>query len=481
MTFDDFRASHRMASQWNRFSMALVFVATDLLAVLLSFGTGFFIVNAYDIEIINFKSFVTYWPYLFAFLAVFYILKLYPGISLAHAEELRRFTIASFFSHAGIILSRMIMSRYFGLDAYAFAFMISWVASIVLFPLGRGLLRSLCKQAPWWGVPVVIFGAGKTGRMLADRLIKKPWIGFIPVLFLDDDASVGADYLGIPILHDTSLGSRAASECGIDTAIVAMPGVERARLGVIVADYVQSFRHYMLLPDFFGVTNIWMSVRDLDGMLGLYTSQSLMLPLNRRIKRALDVILSLTGGILISPLLLIIAILIKIDSPGRLFYGQHRLGVRGRPFTAWKFRSMVSNSKEVLDKLLTENPEARREWEENHKLRNDPRVTRVGAFLRKHSLDELPQIWNVLLGEMSLIGPRPIVEDEVEKYGHEYRLFSSVKPGMSGLWQVSGRSETDYEERVALDILYIQSWSLWLDLHILFKTVSVVFGGKGAY
>ncbi|MDX9827892.1 MAG: sugar transferase, partial [Spirochaetia bacterium] len=148
---------------------------------------------------------------------------------------------------------------------------------------------------------------------------------------------------------------------------------------------------------------------------------------------------------------------------------------------AWKFRSMVANSKEVLQKILSSDPAKKLEWEANQKLQDDPRITRMGRFLRKTSLDEIPQIWNVIKGEMSLVGPRPIVEDEIVKYGHHYKLFSSVKPGMSGLWQVSGRSETDYEERVALDILYIQSWSLWLDLYVLFKTVGAVLGGKGAY
>ena len=142
---------------------------------------------------------------------------------------------------------------------------------------------------------------------------------------------------------------------------------------------------------------------------------------------------------------------------------------------------MVTNSKEILDRLLATDPAAKAEWESNFKLQNDPRVTRMGRFLRKSSLDELPQLWNVLKGEMSLVGPRPIIEKEVEKYAHHYRLFASVKPGMSGLWQISGRSDTDYAERVALDILYIQSWSFWIDMYILFKTVGIAFGGKGAY
>lgn len=481
MTFDDFKRIRRRHRSSNRVTTGLAFISVDLVAVMLSFGVGFFIVNTWNLDIIDFKSFITYWPYPPAFILVFALLSLYPGISLNHAEELRRFTIASFFSHASIILARIILSRHIAFDAYATAFMISWVASILAFPLGRGLVRKLFQNTEWWGVPVVIFGASHTGRLMVDRLKKKPWIGFHPVLMLDDDPAMGDEYAGVPILHGTELGPRVADECGIDTAIVAMPGVERGKLATIMADHVQAFRHYILLPDFFGMTNIWMTVRDFDGVLGLYTSQSLLIPFNRKLKRAVEIALCVVGGALILPLIGVIAVLVKLDSPGKAFYGHHRLGRHGKPFTAWKFRSMVSNSKEVLDNLLASDPAIRAEWEANHKLQNDPRITRMGNFLRRTSLDELPQIWNVLKGEMSLIGPRPIVEAEVEKYGHQYRLFSSVKPGMSGLWQISGRSETSYEERVALDIFYIQSWSLWLDLHILFKTVGVVFGGKGAY
>jgi Undecaprenyl-phosphate galactose phosphotransferase WbaP len=192
-------------------------------------------------------------------------------------------------------------------------------------------------------------------------------------------------------------------------------------------------------------------------------------------------VLTVIGGVVISPIIFILALMVKIDTRGSAFYGHERLGRSGKTFKAWKFRSMVANSREVLQQLLEADPEARREWEGSYKLKNDPRITRMGRFLRKTSLDELPQIWNVLRGEMSLIGPRPIIRDEVVKYGAYYQYFSSIRPGMSGLWQVSGRSDIDYEERVALDVYYIQSWSVWLDLHILFKTVGVVFGGKGAY
>jgi len=481
VTFDDFKRNYGRRNVFKRIPTASVFIAADLLAAMTSFGVGFFLVNTYNLDLIDFKSFVTYWPYLPAFLVVFYIFRLYPGLNLAHAEELRRFTMTSFLTHTGIILSRMIIGKKFVLDPYSIAFILSWLSSIIAFPLFRGVVRKVFQDAPWWGVPVVIFGAGQTGRLMVDRLKKKPWLGYRPVLLLDDDPALGSEYSGIPILNGIDLGPSVADECNIDTAIVAMPGINRRRLGIIVAEYVRAFRHYTLIPDYIGVTNIWMSVRDFDGVLGLDTVQSLLLPLNHNLKRLIDVILCVAGGLLILPFVGALALLIKLDSPGPVFYGHHRLGKDGKFFIAWKFRSMVSNSQEILEKLLDSDPAIRSEWEANHKLCDDPRITRMGKFLRKTSLDELPQLWNVLKGEMSLVGPRPIVEDEVAKYGHHYPLFASVKPGMSGLWQVSGRSETDYEERIALDILYIQSWSLWLDMYILFKTLGVVLGGKGAY
>lgn len=481
MTFDEFKHTNKHKRLFKLLPTIVIFIIADFLAVMTSFGAGFFLVNTYNLDIIDFKSFVNYWPYLPVFLVVFYIFRLYPGLSLAHAEELRRFTTSSLLTHAGIILSRMIIGKQLKLDAYSVAFILSWLVSIIAFPLSRGVVRKIFQNAPWWGVPVVIFGAGQTGRLMVDRLRKKPWLGYRPVLLLDDDPSLGSEYSGIPILNGIDLGPRVADECNIDTAIVAMPGINRRQLATIVAEYVRSFRYYTLIPDYIGVTNLWMSVRDFDGVLGLYTVQSLLLPLNHNVKRLIDVTICIVGGILILPLVGILALLIKLDSPGPVFYGHHRLGKEGKIFTAWKFRSMVSNSREVLEKLLDSDPAIRLEWEASHKLHDDPRITRMGRFLRRTSLDELPQIWNVLRGEMSLVGPRPIVEEEVAKYGHHYALFSSVKPGMSGLWQVSGRSETDYEERVALDILYIQSWSLWLDMYILFKTLGVVLGGKGAY
>lgn len=195
------------------------------------------------------------------------------------------------------------------------------------------------------------------------------------------------------------------------------------------------------------------------------------------IKRMFDFLSSLVAIIVFSPLFLIIFIAIKCDSRGPVIFGHKRLGKHGEIIKVYKFRSMVQNAEEIM-RNFTE--EQKREFAENFKLENDPRITKVGNFLRKTSLDELPQLFNILIGNMSVVGPRPIVEKELEKYGMYSEKLLSVKPGLTGLWQASGRSDTTYEERVTLDMEYINKRSLWLDLKIIFMTVGAVIKGKGA-
>ena len=200
----------------------------------------------------------------------------------------------------------------------------------------------------------------------------------------------------------------------------------------------------------------------------------------RIIKRLFDVIGATLIIIIISPLLLYISKKVKQDG-GAAIYGHERIGKDGKPFKCLKFRSMVTNSKEVLEELLANNPDAKAEWDETFKLKNDPRITKIGHFLRKTSLDELPQLFNVLKGEMSLVGPRPIITAELERYNEEVDYYLLSKPGMTGLWQVSGRSDVDYETRVYLDAWYVKNWSMWNDIAILFKTIGVVIKKDGAY
>ncbi|MDZ4776424.1 MAG: sugar transferase [Alphaproteobacteria bacterium] len=201
---------------------------------------------------------------------------------------------------------------------------------------------------------------------------------------------------------------------------------------------------------------------------------------NGPLKRLFDLAAALSLLVLLSPILLTVAALIRLSDGGSSFYGHKRVGRQARPFRCWKFRTMRVNGDEILAAHLAANPEAEREWLETQKLTDDPRVTAIGAFLRKSSLDELPQLWNVVLGEMSLIGPRPIVRSELDKYGKDRRFYLLVRPGISGLWQVSGRSNTTYERRVELDRLYLENWSYAQDLAILVKTPLAVLKSEGA-
>jgi Undecaprenyl-phosphate galactose phosphotransferase WbaP len=240
--------------------------------------------------------------------------------------------------------------------------------------------------------------------------------------------------------------------------------------------------HHFLIPNYFSGGVNMDSNLDLqsDALIGARILERPFIPKNQA-ARVLDIGLILLAAPYIILAFLLITILIRLDSAGPVFYRQARIGRFGRRFHVYKFRTMVQNADQLLQTYLDRSPELKAEWLATHKLKKDPRVTRVGAVLRKTSLDELPQVWNILIGEMSLIGPRPIVDAEVEKYGHCFELYKQVRPGLTGLWQVSGRSDTSYKRRVELDEYYILHRSLKLDLQILWKTVFVVLRKDGAY
>jgi exopolysaccharide production protein ExoY len=217
---------------------------------------------------------------------------------------------------------------------------------------------------------------------------------------------------------------------------------------------------------------------------GLQSASNLVLSKSPRgglSKRAIDIVLALSVLLTFLPLMLFIAMLIRLEDRGPAFFGHERVGYNGRRFRCLKFRSMSVNAKELLEAHLLQNPAARQEWEFTQKLRDDPRITPLGRFLRTTSLDELPQLINVLRGDMSLVGPRPIVQAEMPRYADRITDYLCVRPGITGLWQVSGRSDVDYDRRVELDAQYVRNWSLRSDLFILFRTVFVVFSRSGSY
>lgn len=216
-------------------------------------------------------------------------------------------------------------------------------------------------------------------------------------------------------------------------------------------------------------------------LTGLCAPMRAEMPVGGMGKRALDITLAVIGILLLLPLILGLVIILKLTDSGPLLYGHRRVGFAGREFRCWKFRTMVVDGDAVLRRHLRENPAKAALWNEQRKLADDPRVTPIGAVLRKLSLDELPQLLNVLTGEMSLVGPRPVVRSELDHYASSTRHYLSARPGLSGLWQISGRSNTTYLERVQLDRFYVMNWNLWMDLRIIFMTIPAVALSRGAH
>jgi Undecaprenyl-phosphate galactose phosphotransferase WbaP len=464
-----------------RWTMLFAIVMADLAAVCSAGAVAVFARFAFQGHVIL----ADYLPFLWSLLifgAVFTSLGLYPGIALNPVEEFRRIIRAV---STGYLL--IIGGTFFFKEANSYSrliFLFAWLLSILLVVVFRSLMRDICCRKSWWGLPVVVLGAGRTGHMVMDILSRNPSLGLRPVALLDGEAdrpSLTMHRPKGPISGQLALAPSFALERGVRYAILAMPGLSAKELSRVVHRYAHCFPHVLIIPNLFGLSTLWVSAMDVGGVLGLELSQTLVQPLPRALKRTIDLLIGATVAVLLAPLLAVIYIAIRLGSKGPALYGQTRVGMDGRPFVAWKFRSMLLDADDLLTKHLEQNPQLRAEWERDHKLKNDPRVTSVGRLLRKTSLDELPQIWNVLCGEMSLVGPRPIVRAEIAKYGDCFELYQKVRPGLTGLWQVSGRNNTTYQQRVAFDEYYVRNWSVWLDLHIFIRTIRTVLLGEGAY
>lgn len=326
-------------------------------------------------------------------------------------------------------------------------------------------------------------GNGEQSSSLIRYLRQNPKLGLVPIVVLDVEPRHLFYLEEIPVVPAEQLLFDASYQnaLGIDTAIVVSTGVPEDWMSRLTRYQGGNFRRLIIVPGLDRVSNLSLTSLNLGGILSFELQHNLLNEKEQTLKRFLDLALTIVGGLLISPFLLLIAVLIKLDSKGPVLYGHTRLGLNGRKFKVWKFRTMFPNADQVLEDYLQAHPELRQEWDSLHKLKDDPRVTRVGRFLRKYSLDEFPQLWNVLRGEMSLVGPRPIVEDEICRYDDCYEFYTQVKPGITGMWQISGRNDTTYEERVRLDEFYVRNWSVWLDIVILARTVWVVLRPRGAY
>ena len=359
----------------------------------------------------------------------------------------------------------------------------SWLFSYIYIVSERYLLKRLLVHIGIWQKPVVIIGAGKTAELISQVYADEPGMGY-KIIGLIEDKFKERPLIGkFPLLGNFNNIEESLRRSGVKDVIIAVPGLEREKMVELVYRIQPLIKNITIVPDLFGVpmANIEVEAFFNQKTIMFKIRNNMARGYNRFLKRAFDLFGSLIGGVLISPILLVIAIQIYLDSPGSIIFAHNRIGSRGKVFPCYKFRSMVPNAQAALEKHLQENPAARAEWERDFKLKDDPRITKIGSFLRKTSLDELPQLLNVIKGEMSLVGPRPIIREEIEKYGQYVNDYYLIRPGMTGFWQVNGRNDVDYDSRVQMDSWYVRNWSLWQDIVLIIKTIGVVLKRKGAY
>lgn len=472
--------------QWGGYVAPVILCAGDYLAIVFSVGLSCFLRS----EVL--AALFPDWPlfkadffYIYIGVPIIYLLFfLYDGaytrrLPLWQGVE-RIFRVCFYVSALAILL------MYFLGKAEQISRLVvgmSWLFSFTFLCLMRVGLKRLLILVGLWQRPVIIVGAGKTAELICTAFERDKGLGYKVVGVLEDAWQERPLAHRVSYLGDFSCAEEVVRNSGVRDVVLAVPGISRPQLMELMYRLQPHVRHLTIVPDLFGVPMANMTVDTLfdEKTVLLRVHNNLLRQRNRVCKRIFDLAACMIGGFFILPLLAVLAVAVWLSSSGPIVFSHQRVGQNGKMFPCYKFRTMVSNGEKVLQRYFAMHPEAKEEWERDFKLKEDPRVTRVGSFLRKTSLDELPQLVNVLCGDMSLVGPRPIIEAEVERYEEYIQDYYIVKPGITGLWQVSGRSDIDYPERVRMDSWYVRNWSVWLDLILLFKTVGIVAVRKGAY
>jgi exopolysaccharide biosynthesis polyprenyl glycosylphosphotransferase len=349
---------------------------------------------------------------------------------------------------------------------------------LALARVGKRVVRNHLRGKGLGVDRVLIVGAGEVGRTVMRNIVAHPALGYHIVGFVDDDPDKGSSDIGrFQALGNTTNIPRLVKELAIDEVIITLPWMYHRKIVSIVAQCERQRIRVRIVPDMFQMTLSHLDVEDLGGVPMIGVKEISIGRSEMLLKRVVDVALSLVALLFLWPFFLAVGLIIKLDSPGPIFFRQIRVGKGERLFTCYKFRSMYADAEDRQQSLM----ELNEAGDVLFKIRDDPRITRVGRILRRTSIDELPQLLNVLMGDMSVVGPRPAPPSEVQRYLAWHKRRLEVAPGMTGLWQVSGRSELTFDEMVLLDLYYIENWSPFLDLQIMLRTVPTVITGGGAY
>jgi exopolysaccharide biosynthesis polyprenyl glycosylphosphotransferase len=361
--------------------------------------------------------------------------------------------------------------------------LLAWILSFIFVAIGRFILRRIVyflRRLGYFMTPTIIVGGNQEGKWLAKQLLNWKTSGLLLIGFVDEKVPPGT-----PLFHNLhSLGTvdqldEIIQKYDVGELVLATSAISsrNKQLEIFKKYGISSNVCVRLSSGLYEIITTGLTINEFAYVPFVTINKARLTGLDEGLKMLLDYCITIPGLILLSPILLLITLAVKLDSPGPVIHRRRVMGMNGKTFDAFKFRSMYVNGNEILDA----HPGLKAELALNQKLKNDPRITRVGRILRKASLDELPQLFNVLRREMSLVGPRMISPEEVVKYSQWDINLLTVRPGISGLWQVSGRSDISYEDRVQMDMYYVRNWSIWLDIQILFQTIPAVMKGRGAY
>jgi undecaprenyl-phosphate galactose phosphotransferase len=395
-------------------------------------------------------------------------------------DEIKFLWKSSFLATVAILTMLFLMKR--GEEYSRILVLTMFTLSIMFMPLIRLRIKKFLYAAGLMRRKLLIVGSGAAARSAYSAITGEPNLGYEIAGFIDDEPET--ENIGCHKVHrGINKIERYINSANIHDVVVAKPELDKDLLMLLINQIQHKAENTLFIPDMKGIAIAGTELRQFfkEQTMVLEIKNNLAQPLIYITKRSIDYAAAAVIAFILAIPMLLIALKIKMSSNGPATYRQERVGKNGKLFWCYKFRTMYPNAAERLKELLAKNPELKAEWEKNFKLKNDPRVTKIGDFLRRTSLDELPQLFNILKGEMSLVGPRPVVTKEITDYYKEDAAFYyRVPPGLTGLWQVSGRSNTTYEYRISLDNWYVKNWDLWLDVMILFKTVGVVLNREGA-
>lgn len=479
--------SARLSVSRRRWSSAWVVLAaalSDALLVNLGFGLSWY--ARYELQLgrelleANYISYGDYLPIGLALTVILLLVFALQGLYGRLREGTWLDQMGVVFAGATVGIAVMIVAvfyyRPFGLSRLLFLY--AWLLIILLLAFSRLLGQLVRSELRRHGIGlrrVLVVGAGSQGLLVMQNIVAQPHLGYKVVGFLDDARQ--EDIGRFPALGSTDQVREVCGLHAVDEVIIALPSNFHEKIMDILDCCEQERVAFSIVPDFYEISLRQVDITPLSGIPMIAVRRGSIRGWNLLVKRAIDVASSLLVLVGLSPLLALVALAIKLDSEGPVLITQMRVGRGGRPFKFYKFRSMRQNADQEVQTLMDQN-EAQGPI---FKMRNDPRCTRVGRVLRRTSLDEVPQFYNVLIGDMSLVGPRPPFPHEVEKYEDWHKRRLEVSPGLTGLWQVSGRSNLTFDEMALLDIWYIENWSLSLDLKLLLRTVPAVLFGTGAY